>query len=383
MEKRYLLSPHYQLFCQKNDNDNHKYTLYNQRADETYLINSLIYTFLSFFQSCNTFAYCVEQFAVASNTTADKIMPQVNQFFGDMFHQSILIRAEEHQHISDFSLEKKTIETNFLYDYTLIKKLSEEDFLGIYHVQNKKNTEQYVMKILYKNAFWDKETSHNYQKIFLQEINILQKIKAHENTINLLEIFENQQIILIKTSYFQGKSLYRFMANKDKISIERKNILLTKIISTYSFLHSSDILHGDIHTSNILINSKDEIQVIDFDMAYHNTKNRKETISTGGVQNFIAPEKISSNALKVSTKKADFRSEVYQLGVIAYFIIFEKLPFEADSWKKLAEKIKKQNLDFSSIADEKIKILLEKSLAKNPNNRFESAIEMATYWSAI
>jgi serine/threonine-protein kinase len=184
----------------------------------------------------------------------------------------------------------------------------------------------------------------------------------------------------LQLEYVNGLGLRRFILDNLTLTLDNRIKIYKNILEAFAYLHTMDVLHGDIHAGNILVKEDLSIKVIDFDMAHHNSRRRSEIISRGGVQTYIAPEKVTKNAFQVANKRADFRSEVYQLGILGYFIFIESFPFEADSWKLLAKKIKNEKPSFSEnkaqIVPQKIIAFLEKSLEKVPQNRFSSAIEM-------
>jgi serine/threonine protein kinase len=98
----------------------------------------------------------------------------------------------------------------------------------------------------------------------------------------------------------------------------------------------------------------------------------------GGVPHFMPPERVYDHNIKFSVKKGDVKSEIFQLGIIMYQIIYGKNPFTGILWKDLAKSIKndKPIFDDKTLNGEEIPadliLIISKSLEKKPDNRFES-----------
>ena len=147
-------------------------------------------------------------------------------------------------------------------------------------------------------------------------------------------------------------------------------------------MHHKNILHGDVHFSNILVSDNDDIKIIDFDLAHQLTDKHKSPSVRGGMADFIPPENINFSAFDIVKGKANYRTEVYQLGIIAYWITYSQLPFKGDTWQELATNILTKDIYFPLLSPSgdpvspKMVAFLKKCLEKKPKNRFASAEKM-------
>ena len=80
--------------------------------------------------------------------------------------------------------------------------------------------------------------------------------------------------------------------------------------------------------------------LIDFGLSNHVEIAGNEVIRKGGVYLYLPPERISDQAFKIiNQERADIVSEIYQIGVLIYLILYHQFPFEALTWSDVSEKI--------------------------------------------
>ena len=122
----------------------------------------------------------------------------------------------------------------------------------------------------------------------LEIYNYLIKNK-NDNICDILEIGEIDQFYLIFMNYYNGINLKEYIEN-NKFN---KNIFY-KICDGIKFLHENNILHGDLKSSNIIINNL-EIKIIDFDNSKIIKKEYKYDKNIVGTFPFISREVIKFN----------------------------------------------------------------------------------------
>lgn len=117
--------------------------------------------------------------------------------------------------------------------------------------------------------------------------------------------------------------------------------VLRQLCLALSDVHQSGVVHRDIKPSNIIIEKSGRLKIVDFGLVStrqqdeeNDTQNqslRTATRTTLGTVDWMSPEQIRDS------KRADFRSDYYALGCVAYFLVEGRPPFPAEQFpSKLA-----------------------------------------------
>ncbi|MBN9416795.1 hypothetical protein ABS71_21155 [bacterium SCN 62-11] len=100
-----------------------------------------------------------------------------------------------------------------------------------------------------------------------------------------------------------------------------------QLADALNYLHQHNIIHRDLKTENVLVDSGNQVRLLDFGLAcFHKVASKANRITSPGMvlgtPYAMAPEQIIGDG-------ADVRSDIYSLGVMIYQIFCQRLPFEA------------------------------------------------------
>ena len=357
------------------------------------LINPTIKLFLSFFETTNTLATVSEHIAKEAQATVGEVLPTVQKFFDDMLFQGVLIPEtqleEALQHKLATEVDRPLVFPigSTIEGYTILDILFEQRSFDLYLAEDLRTKQQVVVKTLFVFNATEKEVTYR-TKLLRQEFNLLKEVKGHPNICKYIGSYFNQQYAFGVMEYIKGQSLERYLRTKQPTLKERIH-LIQQVFDAVAHVHQCGIVHGDIHKKNFLITESGQIKLFDFDLANHHKLQKNEIKRKGGVYGYFPPEKIRKNSFHYIKGKADYRSEVYQTAIIAYFLLYERLPFKALTWQELAKKIKKEQPLFNNQLANKEVIplpliaILERALAKKPKQRFKSAITLGRKWTTV
>jgi tetratricopeptide (TPR) repeat protein len=146
-----------------------------------------------------------------------------------------------------------------------------------------------------------------------------------------------------------------------------------EIATALAYAHSKSYIHRDIKPENILFREDNTVVLTDFGIAKALDTSDCNMTSTGmivGSPHYMSPE-------QALAREIDTRSDIYSLGVVFYEVLVGKPLYDANSSvaaaiKHISEPIPKLPDTFSYLQP-----LLEKMVAKAPEDRFQSAIEVA------
>lgn len=168
--------------------------------------------------------------------------------------------------------------------------------------------------------------------------------------------------------YFHGRDLLSTELVKDEESFRR---ILTQLASALFYLHQSGYVHNDIKPDNILVDEELNLKLID--MAFCSRQDDGQQSCVNGTIHYLAPEILSK-------EKCDHRKDLYALGVVLYRMIYGVFPFDGDNENEIIQAALTRPLRFprNTHAPEIMTELIKKLLARSPENRLSSALDICS-----
>jgi eukaryotic-like serine/threonine-protein kinase len=214
---------------------------------------------------------------------------------------------------------------------------------------------------------------------FIREIKVLAKLE-HPNITSFRTAFRVNEELLMIMEYVEGSSLSRKLVHH-RLEVWRAVDYACQVLSALAHAHHYGVLHRDVKPSNILIGTDDRVKLTDFGIASW-TADPGLTITGGtvGTLYYMAPEQMK--ALPI-----DGRADLYSVGVTLYEMITGRVPFRGDSYYSVL----KANLEQKPVAPSELvpdlpaelSAMIEKSLEKSPEDRFQTADEFRLALQAL
>lgn len=252
--------------------------------------------------------------------------------------------------------------------YKILEKLGEGGMGVVYKAQDTKLDRIVALKFLPHHL----TAGEADQARFVQEAKAAALLN-HPNVCTIYDIKEEEGKQFIVMEYVDGKTLRRVIQSQVP-NLPSAIQYATQIGEALQEAHSNGIVHRDIKSENIMINSKNQIKVMDFGLAkLKGSLKLTKASSTVGTLGYMAPEQIQGS-------EVDARSDLFSFGVVLFEMLTGKLPFRGEHDAALMYSILNEEPEplqkFLPDAPAEIVHAINKALEKNPEDRYQSVAEM-------
>ncbi len=206
--------------------------------------------------------------------------------------------------------------------YDLRNTLGEGKYGHVKLAINKETNEKVAIKILSKEQMNSIETD-----LARTEIDII-KFCKHPNIIRYIDVFEDYKYIYLVLEHLQGGDFKEYIYNMKFILKEEKCAKIMKQLGeALQYLHNNGIIHRDLKPENIMVSNKSVssftvFKVMDFGLSKIVGMNEKAKESYGTLC-YAAPEILLR-------KPYDEKIDIYSLGIVLFYALSKKLPFDDD-----------------------------------------------------
>jgi serine/threonine protein kinase len=204
---------------------------------------------------------------------------------------------------------------------------------------------------------------------FLQEYEIAQRIR-HPGIVRLFDLGVSDEHAWLVMEYFPRGDLRRRM--KSGVAPRWAVRVAAGIARALDALHADGEIHRDLKPGNVMLREDGGIALIDFGLS-KDAAERPDLTERGlifGTPHYMSPEQGHG-------EHTDSRSDLYSLGVILYEMLTGGKPYRAESPMAVIYKHRKEPVPRLAAGLDGLQPLLERLLAKRPEERFPTALAAA------
>lgn len=208
---------------------------------------------------------------------------------------------------------------------------------------------------------------------FAHEARVQQGLR-HPGLAAFYEWHEVNGVPCIVMEFVDGETLAERLSRVGALPLSEALTFFERIAAAIAWMHEREIIHRDIKSSNIKINSRGEIKLLDFGIARNDeAPHLTQTGAFIGTLHYLAPEQIRG-AL------ADARSDVWAMGVLFYEMLTGRAPFQAATAGEVLEKVGRAR--YARLSEVRPDVprtweaAVRRCLQRNPRKRFANAGEV-------
>jgi serine/threonine protein kinase len=278
--------------------------------------------------------------------------------------------------ILSFRVKIKIMTVQKIGRYEIKSELGRGGMATVYKAYDPRFEREVALKVLPREMLHDAQ----FRVRFEREAKTIAALE-HQAIVPVYDVGEEDGQPYFVMRYMTGGDLGGLIA-KGPMSLAAATKIIERLASALDDAHLKGIVHRDMKPGNILFDRSGEPYISDFGIAKI-TQAQNTTVTGGaiiGTPAYMSPEQAQG-------EKIDGRSDVYALGVILYEMLSGNQPYQATT--PMAVVVKHITEPVPHILDKNpnlpvaIETVIEKAMAKNPDERFSSAGELYAALNAV
>ena len=250
--------------------------------------------------------------------------------------------------------------------YRLLKKIAHSASASVYLARNSDLAQMVALKLQPIQGL--ASVSEEDRQRFARECEILSSLN-HRSVADVIDFGITPNYLYLALEYFPCGSLRdRFknpVSERDALNYARQ------IASALQVVHAAGIVHRDLKPSNLMLTTDNRAVLIDFGSARAQLVGLELSRSDlmTGTPYYVCPEQIDG-------RDPDQRGDLYSLGVILYEMLAGRLPFLGNNLAEIFQGHRERPIPVLPDAQSRYQPLINRLLAKNPDERFASASQL-------
>jgi len=258
------------------------------------------------------------------------------------------------------------IGSTFAGRYLIIEELGKGGMGSVFKVLDKEVDEKIALKFLNPEVAANEKTITR----FRNELKTARKI-SHKNVCRIYDLSKGKGIYYITMEYVSGDDLKHVVRMMGQLSIGKALFIAKQVCEGLVQAHKKGIVHRDLKPQNIMLDRDGNARIMDFGIACSlETKGVTDTGMMIGTPEYMSPEQVEG-------KEADYRSDIYSLGVIVYEMVTGRIPFDGETALSIALKHKNETprdpTEFNNKIPEALSQMILKCMEKIAESRYQTA----------
>ena len=250
--------------------------------------------------------------------------------------------------------------------YQIVAPLGEGGMAAVYKAYQPAMERYVAIKVLPRHM----SSSEEFVTRFRREARMLAQLQ-HPHILPVFDYGEADGYPYIIMPFIVSGTLAELLQKK-RLPLAQVRRIMTQIGDGLGYAHAYGMIHRDIKPSNILIDERGNCLLTDFGLARMAQASTKLTSSGNimGTPTYMSPEQGAGS-------NVDQRSDIYSLGIVLYEMVTGRVPYTAETpvavvFKHIQDPLPSVH-KFNPDLPESVELILLKTLAKNPEDRYQTA----------
>ena len=245
--------------------------------------------------------------------------------------------------------------------------------MGVVYKAHDPDIDRSVAIKLVRADLLEGESREQYLMRFRNEAKVAGRC-IHPNIVGVYDFALHEGNPYLVMEYVDGLDLGRAFGRGADVAVATVTRIALQILDALAYAHDFGIIHRDIKPANVLVNGETSLKVTDFGISRLATVGVTQSAMMIGTPSYMSPEQCRGAVV-------DQRCDLFSLGCVMHELLTGARTFSGNSYAETLYKL--AHVAHTSVRErrpdvsEALSAIIDRALAKRPEDRFETAREMA------
>jgi predicted Ser/Thr protein kinase len=202
---------------------------------------------------------------------------------------------------------------------------------------------------------------------------------VHPGIVTIYDFSDQSDPPFIAMEFVEGENLHAVLRRRSRLPAASAAAIIGQVLHALDYAHGLEVVHRDIKPANIILQPGERVKITDFGVARLGPTTLTQTGAVVGTPSYMSPEQLSGGTV-------DGRADLFATGAVLYELLTGAKAFPGrDAAEVMAMILHRAPTPPAALGialGDALGAVLDRALAKDPGQRFQSAREFAHALSA-
>ncbi|MSP90545.1 MAG: serine/threonine protein kinase [Myxococcales bacterium] len=254
--------------------------------------------------------------------------------------------------------------------FDVVEKIGDGGMATVYRATDRKLKRDVAIKVMHPHL----SSRADARQRFEREARAAARLE-HGNIVKVFDFSGGKdEHAFIVAEFVQGETLTSFVQAHGPFVPQTAALIVHAVAGALAHAHAAGIVHRDIKPDNLMISRDGQLKLMDFGIATgFDLDQMTVTGAIVGSPAHMAPEQIEGVAI-------DHRCDMFALGIVAYFLVTRRLPFQASNPHALFRMILEGAYEPAgrqvAAVDRTFEAIMSRCMQRRPEDRYANMAEL-------